>query len=129
MKSKLWKRLALATLLATGVAFVWGCLAGWVISLYQSKDASYRQYESIQVNRDGDAYISVSDYTLGYHTTSHKTLDGVAIEGKELEKISTWIPAALLVVPQPSQKGTARSNWHLRVSPVAATHDSIRVHS
>ncbi len=126
MHKKLWQRLALVTLLTGGVAVLWGFVAIWGISTYESRMREGMTHENLQVDAQGDAWIQVSQYypestfstprnQLPYHT-----LEGEPIEVPEHD---FWLSGCTLSHPTSSvwAANDLQGNWQRRVSQIADT--------
>lgn len=122
MRYKLWQQLALAMLLATGVACLWGCLVGWGISIYQSKAMPYQTFESLRVNSLGEVYVRKQEYSRYHDTFSYQTLDGQQVE--EFDGHNSWVSPASLSIPQLARSGEVSGDWSRRVDRVATTRSS-----
>ena len=122
MRNKLWKKLALATLLAAGVACLWGALVGWGISIYESNMHAYQNYELLRVNPAGEVYIQERQYSAYHDTSTYRTLDGQPV--KDFGEEESWASGASLWIPKQAPTGDISINWNLRVLPLARTYAS-----
>ena len=126
MRIKLWQQLALATLIATGIALVWGFLAAWGISTYESRmrQTNNLSYESLAVDAQGNAWIRVnqqyaySTYLAAGNQTPFRTLDGQPIQEPSHD---FWLTECSLPHPGAIQwyDGNLENSWSRRVTQIA----------
>jgi hypothetical protein len=76
-RSNIWQAVVAAIIVATGLAVVWGLLAGWMVSMGQTLARSRDVQENILVAADGTPVISADSNVLSNNVPlSRRTLDG-----------------------------------------------------
>ncbi len=126
MYKKLWHQLALVTLLASGMAVLWGFLAAWGINTYESRMRQGMTYEDLQVDTQGDAWIQTHQYysNTGFETPQgqlpYRTLEGESIE---IPLHDFWLSGCTMTHPASSiwRANLLQKNWRRRVSKIADT--------
>ena len=125
MHKKLWQQLALVTLLTGGVAVLWGFVAIWGISTYESRIRQGITYEDLQVDAQGDAWIQTHQYGDRVFRTDQEKLPYRTLEGEPIEvpEHDFWLAGCSLISPASSVWGAdeLQGNWRRRVSKIADT--------
>ena len=125
MHKKLWQQLALVTLLTGGVAVLWGFVAIWGISTYESRMHEGMTYEDLQVDAKGDAWIQTHQYMDRILATDQEKLPYRTLEGEPIEvpEHDFWLTGCSLSFPASSiwRADELQKDWRRRVSQIADT--------
>ena len=105
-EKRTWQQLSTSSIVAIGIALVWGLLAGWGISVvYESLWPTNKTNESIAITTAGMPIISTRTWQANhYYRTTYRTLDdqpATVRRGELLDEVSLLRPGQS--VPKPAQ--------------------------